>query len=309
MGHESLAYMFPGQGSQQEGMAKKIFERDNEDEKKIAELTFEEANDILSFNILNLCLQGSKDILKNTRITQPAIFVTSIAALRIINLQTDDKPSVVAGHSLGEYTALVAAESLTFAQALRLVQVRGELMEEAGRQNPGKMAAVLLTYEEILDICQETGVEIANINSPKQIVISGNETSILEATQLAVDRKGRVISLDVSVAAHSSMMREPQKEMTKNIMHEKFKDPVIPVVPNVYPYYVFKEDKIKECLIDQMTGTVRWLEGVKHMINKGVHSFVEIGPGEVLTNLVKRIDADVEVTNTDTIFSFHTVNS
>lgn len=285
-----VAFLFPGQGSQKVGMGLKLAEDHRE-----AKLTFEEANDTLGRNISNICFNGPKEILDSTINTQPAILVTSIAALRVLK-KMGKIPDQVAGHSLGEYSALVAAEALSFAQALRLVQERGRLMEEAGEVNPGSMAAVMgLDIEQVREICHQAGAEIANINTPLQIVISGKRDTVRYAADLVQNRKGKPIGLNVSIAAHSSLMEPAKKNMEILLRGIPIQNPKIPFVANVTGNYAKTGDEIRRYLVDQITGSVLWLDSIKILRSNGIQTFVDVGPGEIMAGMIRRIDPQVAV--------------
>lgn len=288
---DKIAYVFPGQGSQSVGMGRDLWENS-----LAARKVFEEADEVLSFPLSRLCFEGPEEELKQTINTQPAILTVSWAAKvasEELNPQLrENLPSFVAGHSLGEYTALVTANVLDFGDAVHLVKERGRLMEEAGKINPGGMMAVLgLEEMDVEDICQEAEVEVANINSPGQIVISGAEKNLARAFGLAQERGAkRVIRLEVSVAAHSILMEPAREGLAKALSQVKFRDPEIPVVLNVTAKPSFSEREIKEQLIQQLTQPVRWLPSVFLMSSSGVSIFLEFGPDQVLTDLLKRMN-------------------
>jgi [acyl-carrier-protein] S-malonyltransferase len=301
--NEKTAYLFPGQGSQKVGMASNLVGHKIPELAQIATQTFEEAEDILAKKILEVCLQGPSETLNDTTFTQPALVVASTAALRMLASE-GKKPDIVAGHSLGEYSALVAAEALSFEQALKLVQKRGEYMADAGLQNPGKMAAVLrLPLEQVEQICKDSGAEVANINSAEQIVIAGNPESILYASELARNAKGKVVGLNVSIGSHSSLMKPAEEKLKILLENIDIGDPTIPVVSNVTGNYVYKASEVRRYLVDQLTQRVKWLDTIKLLSRDGYKYYIEVGPGEVLTNLVKRIDEDARTTSTDSVFS------
>lgn len=285
-----VAFLFPGQGSQKIGMGQKMF-----DAHPAARLTYEEADDVLARKISDICFNGPKDVLDSTINTQPAILVTSIAALRVLK-KMGKVPGQVAGHSLGEYSALVAAEALSFAQALKLVQERGRFMEDAGKINPGKMAAVIgLTLDEVKDICRQAGAEIANINTELQIVISGKEDTVKYASELAVSSKGRVIGLNISIASHSSLMEPARQNMEMLLQSVPIQNPKIPFIANVTGNYVSTGDEIRRCLVDQITGSVLWLDSIRTLTKNGIQTFIDVGPGEIMAGLIRKINPSSSV--------------
>jgi len=290
-----LAFVFPGQGSQYVGMGRDLYEAYPE-----ARAIFDQADEILGFPLSELCFEGPAEKLNDTINTQPAIFTMSVACLRALNPSLSLDPLFVAGHSLGEYTALVAAGALTFADGLKLVRERGRLMKEAGKKNPGGMAAIIgLDARTVERICQEaSGVQIANYNSPGQIVISGHREALEQAMGLARERGAkRVIPLAVSIAAHSPLMRPAAQEFRRAVEATALRRARIPVVANVTAEPTTEPEEIREALVRQLTSPVRWVESVERMIEGGVDTFVEIGPKSVLTGLIRRIDKGVRRMN------------
>ena len=295
---ETSAFLFPGQGSQTLGMG-----RDLAQKYPIAQNTFSEADDLLGVRLSALSFEGPEEQLNDTLNTQPAIFVTSVAILRV--LQSEGwgvSPSFVAGHSLGEYSALVASEALTFAGGLRLVRERGRLMKEAGERSPGGMAAILKVDDETMqDICrrasQQTGkvVQVANYNSPGQVVISGDNAALDVAMELAQAAGARrVVRLAVSIAAHSPLMAVIADEFRQAVEATPIQPPRVPVVANVSARPLNDLADIRQEMIAQLTSSVRWVDSVEHMVANGVTQFIEIGPKDVLTGLVGRINKDVK---------------
>ena len=295
------AFLFPGQGSQHVGMGQALAETFS-----IARDTFAEADDILGYSLTEMCFRGPAETLTETRNAQPAILVTSIAALRALRAERPrlELPLCVAGHSLGEYSALVAAEALCFADAVRLTSLRGELMAHAGAAHPGSMAAVLrLTDEQVAAICEQAAatsqdvVQVANYNSPGQVVISGGPTGVAAASNLAKAAGGRVMPLAVSVAAHSVLMAPAAADFAEQVAGTPFKPPVVPVIGNVHALPLVTVDDIRAELVAQLTSPVRWTTTVNRMAEAGVTRCLEIGPGAVLTGLVKRINASLATAN------------
>ena len=291
------AFIFPGQGSQQVGMG-----RDLAAQYPQARELYEEADQILGFALSELCFEGPKEVLDDTINTQPAIFVTSLALLRVLEAASFPPPALVAGHSLGELSALVAAGAVDFVAGLRLVRERGRLMKLAGEQSPGGMAAILkMSDAEVEQACkeaaQETGqpVQIANYNCPGQVVISGDKEALARAMTLLKERGGkRIIPLAVSIAAHSPLMASVVGDYRAAVDATPLREPAIPIVANISARPLHDAADIRDELAGQLTWPVRWTESVQWMIEQGVERFVEIGPKDVLSKLVRRIDRSVE---------------
>jgi [acyl-carrier-protein] S-malonyltransferase len=295
------AYIFPGQGSQSVGMGQALFRAYG-----VAQLTFEEADDILSFRLSELCFAGPVETLTDTRNAQPAILVTSIAALRVLQEERPELPwpCCVAGHSLGEYTALVASGALAFADAIRLTRVRGELMALAGSTSPGSMAAILrLDDEQVAALCSQAAVttgevvQVANYNAPGQVVISGANAGVAAAMELATAAGGRPRPLAVSIASHSALMAPAAREFAEYVDGTSFASPECPVISNLNAHPLLTPRHIRKELVAQLTSPVRWTDSVKYMAASGASRFVELGPGSVLTGLVKRIQPDAATAN------------
>lgn len=294
---QRVAYVFPGQGSQWAGMG-----RDLSASLPRARAVFDEADSVLGWPLSRLCFEGPEDVLRQTINAQPAILALSIVHLRTSPLLSDrPQPSFVAGHSLGEYTALVAAGSLSFADALKLARERGRLMQEAGDRAPGGMLAVIgLDEAGVRGLCRETGMEIANINSPGQIAISGPAPALERAAQLAKEKGAqRVVPLPVSGAFHSRLMQPAADGMARAMADLQFRDAGVPIVANTSAQPVTGGDALKAELQQQLCHSVLWQKSVEWMIGQGVAEFVEIGPGQVLTGLIKRISRDVRTTSTE----------
>jgi [acyl-carrier-protein] S-malonyltransferase len=290
---EKLAFLFPGQGSQKPGMGKDIAEN-----YKSAMEIFDKANDILGFDLKNICFNGSSEELKDTSITQPALFTTSAALLEVLKEEIDVQPTYTAGHSLGEYTAYYASGKISFEDGLRAVRKRGELMASADKEGKGTMYAILkLDDEKVEEICKDLSKEgvivPANYNSPGQVVISGEKEVLEKSSPIIKEAKGRVRPLTVGGAFHSPLMKPVSEELKSYLLSDLFNvnNTDIKVISNVYadeiPY-----DKIKTSLIEQLLSPVLWTKSIKKLVENKVDLFVEIGEGSVLQGLVKKINRD-----------------
>ncbi len=285
-----ITLLFPGQGSQAVGMGKELAEK-----YPVARQAFEEADEALDYKLSQVCFEGSEEQLRLTEITQPAILTASVAAWRVLS-EKGLKPSYVAGHSLGEYSAHVAAGTISFADAVRTVRSRGKYMQEAVPIGVGAMAAILgMDLEKVIAVCNDAAqgevCEPANINSAEQIVISGNTAAVERATKLADERGAkRAKILPVSAPFHCSLMKPAQDRLAADLHSVSFHKPPVPVVCNVDAALLNDADRSRDALIRQVTGSVKWEQSMRLLITKGVQTFVEVGPGKVLCGLMRQID-------------------
>lgn len=293
-----IGLMFPGQSSQEVGMGKNLFENS-----PAARKVFEEANGVLEFDLAKLCFEGPKNELDQTHNTQPATLTTSIAALEAFKEKFGIAPGIAAaGHSVGEYAALVAAGSLSFSDALKLVRQRGHFMHEASEKRRGFMAAIIgLDIVTIEEVCQQTSVQIANINSERQIVISGPEENFANASELLRTRGAKITKLTVGGAFHSLLMESAVPGMIEALNKAKINDPKIPVIANTSALPMLTSSEVQKDLRKQIVGSVNWLATVLIMKDMGVEAVMEFGHGKVLTNLAKRIDQKLKTFNVSSI--------
>ena len=286
------AFVFPGQGAQYEGMGKDLYEAYDE-----ARELFEQANEILGFRITDIMFNGTSEDLKQTRVTQPAVMIHSYVKSRVCTIE---RPDMVAGHSLGEYSALVASGALTFEDGLKLVAKRAEAMQKACELRPSTMAAVLgLADEKVDEICREIADEVvvaANFNCPGQVVISGSIEGVEQACEkLKAAGARRALRLQVGGAFHSPLMEPAAAELREAILGTEFMRPICPVYQNVDAKPQTEPEMIRENLIKQLTSPVRWTETVRNMVADGAGEFYEFGPGDVLKGLIRKISPDVTV--------------
>ncbi len=303
-----VAYLFPGQGSQFTGMGKDLYET-----YPVAKKIFDRAAELLDFDIRAICFEGPPEKLTQTRFSQPAIFVTSIAALEVLKNHPKGKvffPRYTAGLSLGEATALCAAEAISFDDGVRFVRARGQFMDEAALEKPGLMAAVLgLGLADVERVCQATGAEVGNLNAPGQIVISGQRKFVEDAIEKLKEAGARkVIPLDVSGGFHSSCMDSACLRIEKALGDVAIQKPRISVVSNLTANVEEDPSQIKQNLILQMNHRTLWEDSMRFMISKGIKTFIELSPGKVLKGLLKKIDPTVETISLSAVEDFHVID-
>jgi [acyl-carrier-protein] S-malonyltransferase len=286
----TIAFIFPGQGSQAVGMGKDLAEKF-----PVAKQTFEEADTALGYSLSQLCFEGPEERLKMTEVTQPAILTVSVAAFRVL-AERGVVPKMVAGHSLGEYSAHVAAGTLSFADAVRTVRSRGQYMQEAVPVGVGAMAAILgMPAADVESVCKEAAqgevCQAANINSPEQIVISGSKAAVERATELAKTKGAkRTVMLPVSAPFHCSLMQPAQDRLATDLAALTFHDPRMPVITNIDAAAKTTAAASRDALVRQVTGAVRWVGCIQTLAAQGADLFLEVGPGKVLCGLMRQID-------------------
>jgi [acyl-carrier-protein] S-malonyltransferase len=294
---KSIAFIFPGQGSQYVGMGKELYENFS-----VAKRIFEEADDALHQSISGLCFKGPEEALRLTENTQPAVLTTSIAAYNVLQAEKGLVPSFTAGHSLGEYSALVASEALTFSEAVKIVRLRGKFMQEAVPVGEGAMAAVLgMERDQVEKVCEEVSsgdvLTTANFNCPGQIVIAGHSKAVERAVERIKQEGKKAVLLPVSAPFHSPLMKPAGERLEKALGEISVTDLKIPVVTNVEAEVNTSKERVKGLLVAQVSSPVRWEESMRKMIEKGMEQVLEIGPGKVLSGLMKRIDNRIETGN------------
>lgn len=292
-----VAFVFPGQGSQKVGMGRDLVERHPE----LKARWFDRADELLGLPLTQLCFEGPEEALRSTDITQPAIFTVSMAVLDLLR-ERGVQPDATAGHSLGEYAALVTAGVLPFEDALQLVRRRGELMAAVNERTPGAMAAIIgLSPERVDELCAQARsdgggvVEAANYNEPEQTVISGEAEPVERAMAIAKEAGARVVPLQVGAPFHCSLMSDLADEFAEALDATTFKEPRIPVVANVTADYVRTADEVTDALRRQVAGSVRWTDTLRRLAGDGYDTYVEVGPGRVLTGFSMKVNPDAEV--------------
>lgn len=299
---EGIAWVFPGQGAQRVGMGRDLYETF-----PAARAIFREVDAALRFPLSELCFYGPEEDLKQTVNAQPAIMTVSLACLAAAREagSIPERPTFVAGHSLGEYSALVATGALDLRDAAVLVRQRGRLMQEAGQRRPGTMAAIIgLDEWQVEEVCREAGAEICNINSPNQIVIGGWREAVLRAMDMARARGARrVIQLNVSGAFHSSLMEPATAAMAEVLSAFTFRHPRVPIIANCTGQPLTTDEAIRQELLQQVCRPVQWLRSVQYLLEAGVSTFIEIGPGRVLAGLIRSVAPNTEIRNIEDVAS------
>lgn len=305
---QKIGFLFPGQGAQYVGMGKEMTNQFEEVRK-----VYQEADAVLGFPVSRYCFEGPEETLTRTLYSQPAIFTTSLALFTLLEKKFPDvKPSLVAGLSLGEFSALAAAHVFSFSEGLKLVQGRAEFMESAAKENPGTMASILgLNQKQCEALAKESGAQVANLNAPDQFVLSGTEASIEKATQLAEQFGAkRAIRLKVGGAFHSLLMEPAKKKFSESLKKKAFfQKPNCMFVPNVTAVGQDNRDIIRDLLAQQLTSPVQWVATMNYAKKQGITRFVELGPGRVLKGLAKRIDPALEVFSFEKITDLQTLES
>ncbi len=305
---KATAFIFPGQGSQYVGMGKELFENFS-----VAKRVFEEADDTLHFSISSLCFKGPEDALKLTENTQPAILTTSVGALRVLETEKGMTPQFTAGHSLGEYSALVASGAFSFPEAVKTVRLRGKFMQEAVPVGEGAMAAVLgMEKEQIEELCEACSsgevLAPANFNCPGQIVIAGHSKAVERAIERIKQGGKKAVLLPVSAPFHSPLMKPAGERLEKALEEVSVNDLKIPVVTNVEAEVNHSRERVKGLLVAQVSSPVRWEESMRKMIEKGIEQVLEIGPGKILSGLMKRIDNRIETKNLEDLQTLNKIS-
>lgn len=302
MSQASITYLFPGQASQYVGMGRGLYNHS-----PLVRELYEQANVLLGFDIARISFEGPSDRLKQTIYTQPAILVHSIAVVSLLG-QAGLKPTAVAGHSLGEYSALVAVEALGFSEAVRLVRMRSQLMQDAGVARPGTMAVIIgLDWDSVVRVCKEASltdepVQPANHNSPEQIAIAGAIPAVRRAMELAKAAGAkRALPLEVSGAFHSVLMQSAKEGLAVAIADTPLCDATVPVVSNVTAKPVLQAREFRQLLVDQLTHPVLWVDSIRKLTEMGTNLFIEVGPGSVLKGLMRRTQPDAKMVHTDTL--------